>query len=141
MVSDDVMSARMRMIMWLGAAVAAAGVLVGVLALARPSPPAAPSDRELIEEQVRGYVDDLSRGAFLAAVGRSCSATPVARSAVTEPPGEVVVQSTAVINDVTITGSSAVVDAVLDTRGVRTDLPMRLEKHNGDWSIADLPGH
>jgi hypothetical protein len=119
----------------------AAVVVVGVLSSAKPSPPAASTDRELIEEQVRGYVDDLSRGAFLAAAGRSCSATPVARSAVTEPTSEVVVASSAIINDVTITGSSAVVDAVLDTRGVRTDLPMRLEKHNGDWCIADLPGH
>ncbi|QRY61527.1 hypothetical protein JVX90_14025 [Gordonia sp. PDNC005] len=135
-----VRSAPRRIAWWLVGAVAAAVLIVGAFALAKPSPPAALTDRELIEEQVRGYVNDLSRGAFIAAVGRSCSATPSARSAVAEPTGDVVVPSTAIINDVTITGSSAVVDAVLDTRGVRTDLPMRLEKHNDGWCIADLPG-
>ncbi len=120
-------------------AVVAACAVVGVLALIKPSPPAAPSDRDLIEGQVRGYVDDLSRGAFLAAVGRTCSPTPEARRASSEPRDEPVVPSTTIIDDVRIRGASATVDAVIDTRGMRTDLPVRLEKHDGAWCIAALP--
>lgn len=135
-------SARPRTLRWLGAVVAVAGVLACVVILARPSPEAGPSDRDLIEEQVRGYVDDLSRGEFLRAAGRSCSASPAARGATSEriDDAEAAVPSTAIINEVTVTGASAVVDAVVVTLGTRIDLPMRLEKHNGVWCLADPEG-
>lgn len=133
-------------LLWLTAAVIAAGVVVLGFVVLRPTPAAPLTDREQVEAQARGYLEDVGNGEFLSAVDRMClsrpsikraPATVIPRSTATSTATvELPIRMSAEINSVQIVGSTATVDADLVVLETRRPVPLTLRREASGWCIV-----
>lgn len=135
---------RRRRLAALGiAAVCVLAVIVGGYAIYRAatSGDGPKSDTEQVEDQARGYLDDMSQGDLRGATDRMCQALgPVVSGQGPELPagsdgtrkGEVVV------DDVTVTGDTAKVAGALRYGSVSTAMPLTLRRESDGWCITDV---
>ncbi|GEE04031.1 hypothetical protein nbrc107696_44770 [Gordonia spumicola] len=132
-------------VLWVLAAVVAAGAVVLVFVVLRPTPARPLTDREQAEATARGYLEDVGNGRFLSSVERMCIDTPSARRAPatvipssSTPPAstfDLPFTASASVNSIRITGETAVVDADLVIAGTRTPVPLTLRRQGSGWCV------
>ncbi|WP_161897444.1 Rv0361 family membrane protein [Gordonia spumicola] len=124
-----------RTLGWAVALILAAAIVVGLL-LWRPWTADQPSDAERIEEQVRGYVDDLARIDYASAQARRCEASGSSAAIVKPPADGPVVSTTVAIESITVDGDTATVDAAIESSGTSMPLSLRFARRDDRWCIS-----
>ena len=118
-------------------------IVGGVFAYRAVSSADPKTDTELVDEQARGYLDDISHADLRSASTRMCQALGSVVSGTGNIPDLPSSDSSArdgetVVDGISITGDTATVDASLRYGSTSVPTPMTLRRESDGWCITDV---